>query len=382
MSEYPIDNIRVVHFAPAFTAKGGGIFEVVNCLVSEQCKIYDETNVKVIGCNDPALQQTHDCPTNVAMAILPYNYNYKKFILELYTFIKTLKECDVIHIHGAWSLQFLYLLPFVIFNCSQRIIYQPHGLLSSIRYKRSRFFKFIFWHLCMKILIRKSSVVVSTSNIEEDEFIFSNHYCNKIVCIPNAIANEFFEEPLKQRSDNNFLFLSQIIPIKGLDLLLTAFSQIIEEGHKVSLTIGGYGEPSYIQHLHDLVHGLNLSRNVIFIGPVARDDRVKTYDSHRYFILPSMNESFGLVVGEALARGCVSFISEYTPWAKITDVPNLITVLPEQQDIYIKLKKHLNDKIQYLESDAIISQNKIAKKYAWSERVEHFTDLYTGQINE
>ena len=372
----------VVHFAPAFTSKGGGIFEVVNCLAYEQCKIYGNSNVIVLGCSDEMLATAHSLPNEVALGILPYNYSYMKFIQEFFKFWKALKDCDVLHVHGAWSLQFLYLLPFIVFNENCRLIYQPHGLLSSVRYEKNRFLKLISWHLFMKFIIRRSSVVLSTSKTEEDEFIFSNEFSKKVICVPNAIANEFFDEPLRNRTKNNFLFLSQIIPVKGLDLLLRAFAKIVEEGHEITLTIGGYGDPNYVQQLKKLVEDLNLVEYVNFIGPVARNDRIKIYDAHKFFILPSRNESFGLVVGEALARGCVSFISECTPWKKITDVPNLIIVRPEEQDIYNNLKNYITNNKQYLETEAITSQNKMKKRYAWSERIEQFSILYAGQLNE
>ena len=56
---------------------------------------------------------------------------------------------------GAWSLQFLYLIPFIVFNENCRLIYQPHGLLSSVRYKKNRFVKLLSWHLFMKIYSSK-----------------------------------------------------------------------------------------------------------------------------------------------------------------------------------------------------------------------------------
>lgn len=373
---------KIVHFAPAFTSKGGGIFEVVNCLAYEQCKNYGKSNITVIGCSDTSLAAVHTLPDGVVWDILPYNYSYLKFIRNLTNFTKIMKECDVLHVHGAWSLQFLYLLPFILLNRKYRVVYQPHGLLSSIRYKRKKYLKKILWHLYMKSIIRRSACVVSTSNTEEEEFIYYHQFADKIFCVPNAIANEFFDEPLKTKTGNEFLFLSQIIPIKGLDLLIRAFAKIISEGHNITLTIGGYGEATYVKQLKEFVEELNLVQHVVFIGPVSRDERIQIYDTHKYFILPSKNESFGLVVGEALARGCISFISDRTPWAKILDVPNLITVRPELEDMYDALKARITSDNEYSKEDAINSQDTIKIGYAWSERLEQFSSVYAWQINE
>lgn len=373
---------RIVHYAPAFTSKGGGIFEVVNCLAYEQCKIYGKSNITVIGCSDKSLTAVHTLPDGVVCDILPYHYSYLNFIRNFTKFIKIMKECDILHVHGAWSLQFVYLLPFILLNGKCRVVYQPHGLLSFIRYKRKKYLKKILWHSYMKSIIQRSACIVSTSNTEEEEFIYYHEFADKIFRVPNAIASEFFDEPIKTRTGNEFLFLSQIIPIKGLDLLIRAFAEIIEEGHNITLTIGGYGEATYVQQLKELVEELNLARHVVFIGAVARDERIQIYDTHKYFILPSKNESFGLVVGEALARGCISLISDRTPWAKIRDVPNLITIRPELENIYNAIKACITSDNAYSKVDAIKSQHTIKKQYAWSERLEQFSIVYARQINE
>ena len=367
---------NIVHFAPAFTSKGGGIFEVVNCLVFEQCKAYGKTNVSVIGCSDQALREQENLPHEVVLRILPYKFSYIKFSRHFFKYIKTMKECDILHIHGAWSLQFIYLLPFILFFHKYHIVYQPHGLLSRTGFNRRKIVKTLLWYLMMNYIIRKSSIVISTSLAEEQEFIHFKEFAHKTERIPNAIATEFFDKTPKLRSNNNFLFLSQIIPVKGLEELLKAFARIIQKGHDVHLTIGGYGEASYIRELKALIDELKVNNHVTFVGKIDRDQRVAVYDAHKFFILPSKHESFGLVVGEALARGCVSFISKRTPWVSTNNIQTLLKVEPEENDLYTKILDYLETSGQYELASLINAQESIHQEYSWTERLTQFNRVY------
>ena len=102
---------KFVHFAPAFTSEGGGIFEVVNCLAYEQCKVHGASNVIVLGCSDKALAKVHSMPNDVVLDILPYKYSYVKFIQGFLKFKKILKDCDVLHVHGSMVATVLVLNP-------------------------------------------------------------------------------------------------------------------------------------------------------------------------------------------------------------------------------------------------------------------------------
>jgi glycosyltransferase involved in cell wall biosynthesis len=90
-----------------------------------------------------------------------------------------------------------------------------------------------------------------------------------------------------------FLFVGQLIPRKGIDELLEAFSQLPEG----ELYIAGDGP------LRHLVAQAVESDRVTYVGHVDRPALQQLYSESDVLVLPSRYEVWGLVINEALQHG-------------------------------------------------------------------------------
>jgi glycosyltransferase len=108
-------------------------------------------------------------------------------------------------------------------------------------------------------------------------------------------------------SGNIILYTGRLVTVKGLDLLLTAFSKIDREDYK--LVIVGDGNEKNI--LKELTRKLKIEQKVIFAGYYSGVELYAWYDLANFFILPSRYEPFGAVVNEALVYGCPVIASKY-----------------------------------------------------------------------
>ena len=104
-----------------------------------------------------------------------------------------------------------------------------------------------------------------------------------------------------------FLSYGRYVKKKGFDLLLRGFRQLLDAGVDATLTIGGQGDG--LPALHQLVEELNLESSVE-LG-VWIEDVSAALDAADVFVLPSLDEPFGIVMLEAMARG-VSIVSTRT----------------------------------------------------------------------
>ena len=95
------------------------------------------------------------------------------------------------------------------------------------------------------------------------------------------------------------LSYGRYVPKKGFDLLLRAFRQLLDSGIAAELTIGGQGEE--LGRLQALADELGLTKYVN-LG-VWLDDVSVALDASDIFVLPSLDEPFGIVMLEAMARG-------------------------------------------------------------------------------
>src|SRR4029077_4324730 len=101
------------------------------------------------------------------------------------------------------------------------------------------------------------------------------------------------------------LFVSSLWPYKNCDGLLRAWARARGElqGHQLAI-VGGGRDPEYLASLHPLSAELGISEDVVFVGAVPLDQTVDFYRAAEAFVYPSLNETFGLPILEAMACGC------------------------------------------------------------------------------
>lgn len=98
------------------------------------------------------------------------------------------------------------------------------------------------------------------------------------------------------------LFVGQILPYKGVHVLVEAVGRLVASGREVRLTLIGSGEPGYEQRLRE--EARPLGDRVTFLGRVDRAQLPALYRAHDLFIFPSTSvEGFGLTFLEAMASG-------------------------------------------------------------------------------
>ena len=93
--------------------------------------------------------------------------------------------------------------------------------------------------------------------------------------------------------------LARLIPSKGIRILLDAIPHLLQKYPEALLLVGGGGEEQ--EALERQARALGIADRVVFVGPVQ--DPRDFYSRLDVFVLPSLDEAFGLVVLEAMAMG-------------------------------------------------------------------------------
>ena len=109
------------------------------------------------------------------------------------------------------------------------------------------------------------------------------------------------------------LFVSSMWPYKNCDGLLRAWAIARAELPGRQLVVVGPGrDEKYYAGLHTLADELGISGEVVFTGGVPLEDTVAFYRAADVFAYPSLNETFGLPILEAMACGCPVVTSNTT----------------------------------------------------------------------
>ncbi|MBN8615199.1 MAG: glycosyltransferase [Deltaproteobacteria bacterium] len=137
------------------------------------------------------------------------------------------------------------------------------------------------------------------------------------VVLPTLEARPALEGPLR------VLFLARLHPIKRLERLLDALRD-----HTATLTIAGAGEPSYVASLR--ARASPLGERARFVGHIVEGDKAALFASHDLLVLPSHRESYGIVVGEALAHGVPALVVRPTAWERLAEEGAGLVVGPSE----------------------------------------------------
>jgi len=154
------------------------------------------------------------------------------------------------------------------------------------------------------------------------------YYPGEYHVVPNGVDVERFHPMVppfaewREPGRVNLLFVGRLDPRKGLDVLLAAMPEIVRrtEGRARLLVVGD----SFLRPRYEAAVPGAARDHVRFLGHVPSADLPRWYATGDIFISPATgNESFGIVLAEAMAAGRAVVAS---------DIPGYRTVVTPEED--------------------------------------------------
>ena len=101
------------------------------------------------------------------------------------------------------------------------------------------------------------------------------------------------------------LFVSSLWRYKNCDGLLSAWKLVRDElAGRQLVVVGAERDQQYAAELHTLVDHLGITDDVVFVGGVPLEETARFYQAADVLVYPSLNETFGLPILEAMASAC------------------------------------------------------------------------------
>ena len=188
--------------------------------------------------------------------------------------------------------------------------------------------------------LQKADYLWTLTKSESDYFIKNfNINPNKIILAGNGVDSEFLKNK-KSATNNlqsNILFIGSLAAHKRVNLLIKSFSTIPD----ISLTIAGQKTLFYPQ-IEKLINSLKpkIKSRINFIFNFPQKDLAKLIDNCDVLILPSIQESFGLVLLEAWARQKPVICADIPALKELVNQTNggLLFKVDDEKDLTQKLK--------------------------------------------
>ncbi len=209
------------------------------------------------------------------------------------------REYDIIHVHQVLYPAFISVL------IGKRLLKKPtfakigcSGLTGDIRTIK----KYPLGSLQLKYLIKHLDCLVSTNQEGIQEYKSAGYPVNKIYHIPNGV---FPFLPEKKYQNNNIKVITSVRldRQKGVDTLLSAWTNVVAQEKRIKLLILGQGNLE--KELRMMAKTFGVNNSVIFLGMVNNPENyLKESD---IFVLPSRAEgmSNGLLEAMCIGLSCI-----------------------------------------------------------------------------
>jgi glycosyltransferase involved in cell wall biosynthesis len=221
-------------------------------------------------------------------------------------FFKKLKQKDVFISLGMFHMEFFKALFFLRSDCEIYIMSEPYNNISRTKRYVQKLFSFLIFTKFKKNKIFFLAMGGLPVKRHYYSVGFSRCKFYNFGYFPKLTPN-YINKNTKDNQKINFLFVGQLIPRKGIDVLINLLKYLNDKyNDEFFFNIIGDGmlKNELIEYIKDF-------KTVKFLGLISDVEAVnKYYKEADVLFLPSYFDGWGAVVNEAMAQSCSLLLSE------------------------------------------------------------------------
>jgi len=228
----------------------------------------------------------------------------------------------------------------------------------------------------LKKLLKKSKLIITPSEFVTKDFM--KNYSNKTITVNPGVDIQKFKPDYSLKPVNRILFVGNLIKsedYKGLGYLLESIKIIRKNIPDIKLIVVGEGD--YREHYENLSKELGIEENIEFRGKLNREEIVKEYQNTNVLVLPSLMESFGMVLIEAMAckKPVIGTKVGGIPYV-IDNNKNGLLVPPKDSKELARVITHILKNKKLAKKMGESGYNKVKEKFNWEIQAEKTINLY------
>jgi glycosyltransferase involved in cell wall biosynthesis len=295
-------NLRILHITDDLTAANTGVAASVIQLAGWQSRYYDYVGIHTVGTEGICINGSLEIREQQAHP-LTQNWHYPQGGLE--ALLQWIDECRPthLHVHEFWRAAFVVgMLAARLRNIP--VVLTAHGLTAPFALSNQGWLRYLkkwgYWNFFARHLRPSACFLHAITPLESKHFASFFGRSADIV-IPNAIdLNNDLENSIgKVRyPEKTILFLGRLHPIKGVDLLIEAFTASALDAEWMLLIAGPEEVPEYAAKLKKLA-AVTDPKRIRFLGHCSGEQKQRLLQSAWVLAAPSHSEVIGMVNLEA-----------------------------------------------------------------------------------
>ncbi len=188
----------------------------------------------------------------------------------------------------------------------------------------------LYRRLVYKWTVKKADKIISNSRSHTEDLLkYLPLKESKIALVYEALDHNLFkpiddpagfDDVLRSLGIHRpfILFVSSLWPYKNAETLISAFAKIRTQLKEYQLVIAGFArDQQYLSSLKEQVSALGIQKKVLFTGGLVHEKLARLYQTATVFVYPSLYETFGLTILEAMACGCPVITSNVSSMPEI-----------------------------------------------------------------
>ncbi|MDQ3162203.1 MAG: glycosyltransferase [Actinomycetota bacterium] len=376
--------MRIAFATPAYwpaVAFGGPVWvarELTEGLVARGHRV-DVVTTSLRSVGEPPAARFRTC-TRVESGVqvhelaTPLRYRWMGVTPTLPLVLELLPRPDVVHVFGYRDVVTTLTAGWAR---ARRIPYVFEPLDMYVRRYRTLAVKRVFDRSIGERVARGAALVLAVSELEREQVIAAGLDEARVVVRPNGFPEPHEERGTALRARLGLgdevplvLYVGRISFKKGLDLLLEAVAEIPQ----VHVAIVGPDDgDGTLPRLEALRGRLRLNGRVHLLPPFDDQQPRQLYGEADVFVLPSRNESFGMVAAEAAAAGTPVVVTDQCGVAALLEHAAVV-VLPHAEAIREGIVRLLAD--PGLRAQLASAGREVARTFSWPAIVAEQERLY------
>lgn len=218
-----------------------------------------------------------------------------------------------------------------------------------------------------------ADLVLAVSKSTQKQLLKTEVKKDKVIAVNCGVNFKEISGIAKENMDKKYdaVFMKRIQAVKGVFDLIDIWELVVKRKPSAKLAIIGGGADN--KKIITLIKDKNLVNNIIFFGPIFNfEKKIKILNQSKIFILPSYEENWAIVMGEAMA--CKMPVLAY----------NLSELIEVWQDSFVQIplgdKQSFADRIIKCLEDKILRDKQAELGYQYVRQFE-WSEIAKNEVN-
>ena len=285
---------------------------------------------------------------------------------------------DVVHDNGMWLPHNHRFAKLALAHRIPRVV-STRGMLQPWAIGHKRWKKRLAWSMYQRRNLQRARHLHATSHAE------AQHLSRLDLGVPIDVISNGVDIPAVHRQlrddargTKTALFLGRLYPVKGLPMLIEAWSRVRPAGWR--LQIAGPDEAGHRAEIERAIAAAGIRDVIDVIGRLDGEAKLRALVEADLFVLPTHSESFGMAIAEALAHGLPVLTTTAAPWLSLPERGCGWIVEPSIDAIVAGLRESTSLDSATLHAMGAKGREWMAAAFTWDDVATRFLSVYDQAI--